>query len=102
MIFLLCGISNLIVRCRSERLEPIAGKGLDPIFHSLVVSVMRSPAMELVAMRAGLEDNKAGIAINAVAVRCPSVISAVDLDELNLIASIFSREFINDFVSVDI
>ena len=90
--------SSFIGCCRGDWLEPIAGKGLDPMFHPFEVSVLRSPVVELVAKGAGLQDYKARVALNAVAARRPAVLRAIDLEELNLIASIFRSEFIDDFV----
>ena len=101
MIFFLQGGASIIIMfttfCSSDRLELIASKGLDPLFHSLVVSMLRSPVMELVTKGAWLEDYKTGVAFDAIAVSCQSILRAIHFNKLNLIA-IFSREFINNFV----
>ena len=96
MIHLRSCISSTV--CRSERLESVTSKGLDPMLHSLIVSVLGSPVVELVAESAWLKDNKAGVAIDTIAVASPSVLRAVNLDELDLIASILSGELIHDFI----
>ena len=84
---------------RTHRLKIVSSETVDPLFHSCVVALIWVPSFVVVTRSARLNHDEGGEAVNTVPRSRVGVLSAVHLDEHNLV-TVLRRKLLHDLVPV--